>query len=78
MGAARACADVELRHDIHGEAGQAREAFADLVERGLPLFSADFEEARRLWGAQQTLDAEARGRRRDRETASECSDGADR
>jgi hypothetical protein len=61
MNAARGCSDVELLHDLHGPASIAREAFAEVFEAGLPLFSASFEETRRLWGAQKTLDAEDRG-----------------
>ncbi len=82
LAAARDCPDVELLHDLHGDAARAREAFGDVLLAGLPIFSANFEESRRCWAAMQTLDAEARGRRRDaaqdHDHAAAAADGADR
>ena len=82
LAAARDCPDVDLQHDLHGPAGIAREAFADVVEAGLPLFAASFEDARRAWDGIERIAAEERGRRRDaaqdHDHAAAAADGADR
>lgn len=60
---ARDATCLELSHGEHGPAAVVREAFADLVEAGLPLFSASLVEAGRHWVALQSEDAIARDRR---------------
>jgi hypothetical protein len=60
---ARDATCLELSHGHHGPAAAVRAAFADLVEAGLPLFSASLVEAGRHWVALQSADAIARHRR---------------